>query len=121
MPVTVFALLDAYYLALEKGFRDRFKTAAQAHVAGAAPDFVMSADVTAAAVLLAVFRPAILLLHGLLALTLVAVWLLLCSAEPARDATEPGPGGAPAQIKSAAAGSAVATLEAMPRAEPRQS
>jgi hypothetical protein len=80
VPVVVFGLLDAYYLALEKGFRDRFKIAAATYVAGDPPDFDMSSGFTAGALFAAILRPAVFLLHGVLAAVLVAVFLLLCHA-----------------------------------------
>lgn len=78
VPVTVFAMLDAYYLALERCFRNRFKTAAEAYVANRPADFDMSPGFTTADFLRALVRPAILLPYGMLAAVLVAVGLLLC-------------------------------------------
>jgi hypothetical protein len=80
LPVLVFALLDAFYLALEKGFRDRFKIAAATYVAGDSPDFDMSSGFTTAALFKAICRPAVFLVHGLLVIVLVATYLLLCRA-----------------------------------------
>lgn len=77
LPVLVFALLDAYYLALERGFRERFKAAAEVYLAGGPPDFDMSSGFKAAALFDALRRPVVLLLHGLLVLVLIGTWLLL--------------------------------------------
>lgn len=77
VPVAIFAFLDAYYLGLERSFRTRFKTAADAHVAKTDPSFDMSIGFTAADFFTALFRPAILLPHGMLAAVLVATYLIL--------------------------------------------
>lgn len=77
-PVTVFALLDAYYLGLEKAFRDRFEIAAATYVAGNPPDFDMSAPLGVSGFFQAVGRPAVFLLHGLLGVLLAAAYILLC-------------------------------------------
>ena len=78
-PVAVFALLDAYYLGLEKAFRDRFDIAAAAYVAGEPPDFDMSSRFGIGSFFRAVGWPAVLGLHGLLGVLLVATYILLCS------------------------------------------
>ena len=78
LPVIVFAILDAYYLALERGFRRRFKAAVEAYAAGIAPDFNMSPDFKLEGLVVALFRPAVLLPHGLLALLLIVAYYLVC-------------------------------------------
>jgi len=80
LPVAMFALLDAFYLALERGFRNRFRIAARTYVNGDPPDFDMSTGFTAAALLAALLRPPVLWLHGLLALVLIGTWLMLGSS-----------------------------------------
>lgn len=78
VPVAVFALLDTYYLGLERAFRARFVAAAKAHVDGNAPDFDMSVGFSAVHYFKALARPAIWLFHGLLGAFLVATYVILC-------------------------------------------
>src|SRR4051812_1017260 len=57
LTVLVFAVVDAYYLALERGFRARFKTVAKTYVEGRVPDFEMSPNFTVGALFQALGRP----------------------------------------------------------------
>jgi hypothetical protein len=78
VPVLLFWSLDAYFLALERRFRGLFGKAAEAVVADTpvspqmAAGKIGPADIAATAV-----RPAVLLIHGTLAATLLIVFLLL--------------------------------------------
>ncbi|MEA3066318.1 MAG: hypothetical protein QOJ27_2779 [Sphingomonadales bacterium] len=78
--VAVFAMLDAYYLALERCFRHRFETAAATYAENRPADFNMASGFAAADFFKALVRPAVLLPHVMLAAVLVATWLLLCRA-----------------------------------------
>lgn len=79
LPVLVFAIVDAYYLALEKCFRDRFTVAAQTYVDGNSPDFVMAPDFNRTRFYWAIGRPPVYLVHGPLAVALLAAFgILLC-------------------------------------------
>lgn len=80
VPVAIFGLLDAYYLALERSFRKLFEKAAENYVAGKTPDFLMSSDFKWLDYLAALKGPAVWLFHGLLAAVLLAAYLLLCRA-----------------------------------------
>ena len=78
VPVLLFWSMDAYFLALERRFRSLFNDAAAAVVADAPVSAQMSVgklglrDMAAAAV-----RPAVLVIHGTLAATLLIAFLLL--------------------------------------------
>jgi hypothetical protein len=77
IPVLFFAFLDAYYLALERGFRRRFEIATKSYVAGDPPNFEMSPDFTAGALFKVLGRPVILLTYSLLGIVLIATSLIL--------------------------------------------
>jgi hypothetical protein len=78
VPVLLFWSLDAYFLALERRFRSLFGTAAAAVMA----DTPVSAQMAVAPIRLpdivtTAVRPAVLLIHGTLAATLLIAFLLL--------------------------------------------
>jgi hypothetical protein len=75
LPVTMFGVLDAYYLALEQSFRQLFVDAAKKIAAQEPPDFNMKPrPITKGVVLRAGGRPAVLLVHGpLVGALLIAV------------------------------------------------
>lgn len=77
-PVTIFWALDAYYLALEKGFRDLHSKAVNDYQAGKPPSFDMSpaASGRSAVVIGRAFRPAVVLTHFTLVALLAGYWLL---------------------------------------------
>jgi hypothetical protein len=80
LPILLFAMVDAYYLSLERGFRDRFKEAAGRYVRGEPADFAMSPTFTFASLVRAAFRPAVFLVHAPLLLILVIVYYRLRGA-----------------------------------------
>lgn len=77
MPVLLFWFLDAYYLALERGFRELFKNAADVFGKGGAPTFEMSPLVSPAGVVWAMVRPGVALVHFPLLLILCLAFILL--------------------------------------------
>lgn len=69
--VVVFALLDAYYLALEKAYRDLFTTHAAQE---GATEWAMEADaVRVGDIMAALSRPAVWLLHGVALVAAIVV------------------------------------------------
>jgi hypothetical protein len=60
VPALVFWLLDAYYLQLERAFRELYGEA----VAGTAPVFWMKPEPSMAMWLISFFRPSVFLIHG---------------------------------------------------------
>jgi hypothetical protein len=77
LPVLLFWILDGYYLGLERAFIGRFKSAADDYRNSRAPDFQMSPSMTSGERLVALFRPAVLLVHLPLAAVLVIGWGVL--------------------------------------------
>lgn len=76
VPVALFACIDTYYLALEKGFRNLFTTAAAAYNAGEPPSFVMSpGEVDGDKFRQAMQSPSVWGVHGPLAVALLLAWL----------------------------------------------
>jgi hypothetical protein len=79
VPVLLFWSMDAYFLALERRFRALFSDAAAAVIADTPVSAQMAVgkiglpDLAATAV-----RPAVLLIHGTLAATLLIAFALLC-------------------------------------------
>lgn len=78
LPVLLFWLVDAYYLTLERGFRDLFVAAAAKYRNDEAPDFEMTPAVpTPGTVLATAFRPAVLMIHLPIAAVLVVAYCWL--------------------------------------------
>ncbi len=71
LPAAVFWILDAYYLALERRFRDLFKAAAK--VKDNDPDFSFAAPLTLRLWCEAAIRPAVWLVHLPVMMLAVAV------------------------------------------------
>jgi hypothetical protein len=63
VPSLVFWFLDAYYLQLERAFRDLYEKA----VDGTATDYLMKPNPTIWMWVVAFFRPSVLLIHGTMA------------------------------------------------------
>ena len=78
LTVTLFWLIDAYYLSLERGFRDLFKAAAADYGAGNAETFDMAVPVGVERVLATAFRPAVLMIHPPLLLAFLLAGIILC-------------------------------------------
>ena len=63
LAVIMFWLIDAYYLALERGFRDIFATAVADYASKTAESFNMTPSLTLGGLIAAAFRPAALMVH----------------------------------------------------------
>lgn len=70
IPAVVFWALDAYYLALERAFRDLYETVRT----GCRRDFAMRPLPAGRHFAVALLRPAVFLLHGMLVAVTVLVW-----------------------------------------------
>lgn len=64
LPIAMFWLVDAYYLALERAFRGLYATAAARIVANEAPTYAMNARLTVGGVIVALIRPATAMVHA---------------------------------------------------------
>ena len=77
--ILLFGVIDTYYLALEKGFRNRFDEAVKVYVGATdKPSFDMNPGFDGALFRKALKSPAILLVYPALLLTLLAAAILLC-------------------------------------------
>lgn len=76
VPAAMFWLLDAYYLALERGFRTLFEEAVANYHNGRPASFRMDPGNPFAQFPRILFRPAVAIVHVPLVLTLVAAWRL---------------------------------------------
>jgi hypothetical protein len=73
LPVAIFWLLDAYFLALEHGFRHLFREAVERDNRGEAPTFDMTpAHARPLAILRCAARPVVFLVHAPLVVTLAS-------------------------------------------------
>ena len=78
LPVTLFWLLDAYYLALERKFRDLYTKAVPAFVANRGVSFSISPGSIKFRFWIAMlFRPAVFLVHAPMAAVLIIVYMVL--------------------------------------------
>lgn len=83
LAVLLFWLIDAYYLSLERGFRDLFKAAAtRLRVPDTAETFDMAPTSDFGSLLHAAVRPAVLMVHPPLLLALALAALLVDHSPP---------------------------------------
>jgi hypothetical protein len=78
LPLALFWLLDAYYLALERKFRDLYIAAVPLYVANQHASFSMSPGSIKPWFLISLlFRPAVVLVHAPMALLSIMVYMIL--------------------------------------------